>query len=689
MRYVILNPRRETERRPEAVPVPRAAVIAIPRPLLRFLSVVAVVLTSTSLVVGPAGAQDASAGTFAGVVSGPSGPVSGVCVSAVTDSWQWYGTQTDDAGSYSLEVPAGTYRVQFRDCRPDATERLVTQWWSSGGLVDQTNAGHVTVAEGQTLPGVDAALTPGGWFLGTVRDTNGDPVDGICVNPVTAATNSWDGGTTTPTNGGAPGSFATDAMPSGQYRLHVNDCAGRADPFPQAWVGADGVHLVALPDDAKVFDLAAAPIDVGTLTLEPGARIAGTVRDDTGAPVAGICVAVDSPNWSWLAGATTDADGNYATDPVLPGSWVLSFDDCRPTPTLVHTLWTGTANTVNDVAAATRIPVDGTVRRLDGYDQTMVRGGTVTGTVASDAGPVAGACVNGVTVDGDNWHWLAGTQSGPDGQFTLGPLVGQHVLLTVDPCQSNQSLLSGVYAGPGQPLTRDPSLATGVDVGPAATVTGLELHPQLGTTLAGTVRGAGTPLAGACVSILDPTSGYADARQTGDDGTWSMTVPGGTYLVQATDCVAGRNFAGRFATDATTPDAATPVVATGGQPHAPIDLDLPAGAPTRITGRVVTGNGATPAACVVAVGPNQEPVAIVQTNPDGSFALGPINAGSYLVAIAGCDFTQNLPPGVTDPTDPSVTYPLQWSSGTALDPDNLWAHPAWVTATLGCSHRPR
>jgi hypothetical protein len=124
-------------------------------------------------------------------------------------------------------------------------------------------------------------------------------------------------------------------------------------------------------------------------------------------------------------------------------------------------------------------------------------------------------------------------------------------------------------------------------------------------------------------------------------------------------------------------------VAVGGQAHAAIDIDLPSAAQTSITGRIVTSSGAAPAACVIAIVPNHDPIAVVPTNPDGTFTLGPIDAGSYLIGIAGCDFTTDVPPGITDPVDPSVTYPLQWSSGVALQLDNIWLNPPWVTAQVG------
>ena len=168
------------------------------------------------------------------------------------------------------------------------------------------------------------------------------------------------------------------------------------------------------------------------------------------------------------------------------------------------------------------------------------------------------------------------------------------------------------------------------------------------------------------MSALDPATGMVDGRYTEGDGRWSMIVPPGSYVVQAIDCSPGRNYAGRFSVDAAAPSGATPVVANGSQEYTGLDINLVQGAATSITGRVVTGNGEFPAACAVAVSPNTEPASIVQTEADGSFVLGPLSPGSYLVGLAGCDFSQDMPPGIVDPSDPSIVYPLQWSSGVPL-----------------------
>ncbi len=159
-------------------------------------------------------------------------------------------------------------------------------------------------------------------------------------------------------------------------------------------------------------------------------------------------------------------------------------------------------------------------------------------------------------------------------------------------------------------------------------------------------------------------------------------VPQGNYILQGTSCRSGQALAGRFLDDATDPATARVVAAAPGDVIPGLNIDLPSANPGSIRGRVTTRTGVAPQACIVVVAPDSEPVAVAANASDGTFELGGINPGSYLVGFAGCDFgNDDLPPGVTDPTDPSVVYPLQWSSGRSIEQDTLWMDPQWVTVT--------
>src|SRR5690242_6321692 len=60
------------------------------------------------------------------------------------------------------------------------------------------------------------------------------------------------------------------------------------------------------------------------VALAQQASLAGTVRDQTGAPLPGVTVELTAPHNATLA-AATDASGKYRFDRVVAGSYTLSF----------------------------------------------------------------------------------------------------------------------------------------------------------------------------------------------------------------------------------------------------------------------------------------------------------------------------------------------------------------------------
>ena len=86
LRYVTKNPPVREEALPAASAFPRIATMPVPRPVLRFASVLTVIVVTTALFVGTAVAAPTSEGFLTGTVSGPSGPIANICVSAQSDN---------------------------------------------------------------------------------------------------------------------------------------------------------------------------------------------------------------------------------------------------------------------------------------------------------------------------------------------------------------------------------------------------------------------------------------------------------------------------------------------------------------------------------------------------------------------------------------------------------------------------
>ena len=312
----------------------------------------------------------------------------------------------------------------------------MTGWWSPDGVVNANDAVRVTVGDGETRPGLDATLQAGGWFTAMLLDANGAPLDGICINPASVATNNWDGGQRSPAQGGVAGSVETDALLPGQYRIHFQDCSGQAEPIAAGIPRARRRRPRPVPGRRQGLRRRRLAHRSRHDHPLPGHAATGTVHDDTGAPIGSVCVAVESTNWNWVGGAWTGPDGSYITDPLLPGNWVISFQDCREQRSVMNTLWTGTDAVINDINAATPIAVTGDSGQQGPFDQVMQIGGTLSGVVTNDNGPISDACVNAQTIEGNSSQWLAGTNSAPDGTFTLGPVLGENVIIQVDQCST-------------------------------------------------------------------------------------------------------------------------------------------------------------------------------------------------------------------------------------------------------------
>jgi hypothetical protein len=83
--------------------------------------------------------------------------------------------ETELDGTYTLDrLPGGTYRIQFSG--PDWEPR---QWFDGAWL--RRHGTPLTVAAGESLTGVDAALSGGGLLEVLVRSADGTPIPGAFV----------------------------------------------------------------------------------------------------------------------------------------------------------------------------------------------------------------------------------------------------------------------------------------------------------------------------------------------------------------------------------------------------------------------------------------------------------------------------------------------------------------------------
>jgi Carboxypeptidase regulatory-like domain len=217
-------------------------------------------------------------------------PLSGVCVDAGATE-----TTTAADGTYALSVPAGTYPVGFDACS------------TSQNLVAQSYPTPITVADGQTVPGIDAHMQA------AVRSR--------CRRwtPTPARPS-----TTRPSPCGVPA--PRRRSPSGAYLVEAVGDSSTAQ-VARSWYPAS-------PDPAH-----AQLVEVGTgqtvdlpLAIFHGATISGTVTG-AGRALAGAQVAatIREPDGSVYAagGALVEPDGQYTATGIAPGHWTITADAGR------------------------------------------------------------------------------------------------------------------------------------------------------------------------------------------------------------------------------------------------------------------------------------------------------------------------------------------------------------------------
>ncbi|MEV5827845.1 carboxypeptidase-like regulatory domain-containing protein [Spirillospora sp. NPDC052242] len=224
-----------------------------------------------------------------------------------------------------------------------------------------------------------------------------------------------------------------------------------------------------------------------------GVPVTGHVRGVEGAPVAGAAVTLISQAGRQVGRAVAHRDGAYALTAPEAGSYVLiaSADGHQPQAASIAV---GDGPVAHDVLLGGTSGLSGIVRSAHG------------------GAPVAGAVVIVTDVRGDV---LATAETGPPGEFAVTDLVPGAMTLAVN--------------APGHRPQAVP-----VEVG-AGGVTRVEVELRPGAHVRGTVRGAGAPLGGARVTLIDAAGNAVATTTTGPDGAYAFSdLDGGAYTVIAT-----------------------------------------------------------------------------------------------------------------------------------------------------------
>jgi hypothetical protein len=381
---------------------------------------------------------------------------------------------------------------------------------------DQSRATLVTVDAGLGTPAIDFSLPPAGWITGTVRDSSGNPVQGIDLDAFDSQGNRLSPNAVS----SADGSFMLGPIPVGLAIV-------RADPGPM-----DGYAQRYFPNDTERVSATAVAVEAGSETpsidfnLPPAGWISGYVRDLNGQPVDAIDLDLfDSVTGDRIrAGSLSAADGSFIIGPLDLGTYKLRAD---PGPTDgfavryypdARSLADGSIIAVNSAAGVET-------------SFALQPAGYITGTVRNS--------LNGALADIDldlfdaatGARLRLGTTSDNLGQYILGPLEYGSYLVRADP-NKGDSHVRAYYNDAGWIEE-----ATVVEVINSSGNASIDFSLVDGKSISGQVLlPNGLPAAGIDLDIIDSLTGrmLEQIAITDENGLYSFRpVPFGNYLLKA------------------------------------------------------------------------------------------------------------------------------------------------------------
>ncbi|MEA2355513.1 MAG: hypothetical protein QOD61_1642, partial [Solirubrobacteraceae bacterium] len=558
-------------------------------------------------------AAEAATGQITGTVTSASTgtPVSGATVELFDAAGNpvAFATTAPD-GTYAFTgLATASYEVGFSSGASGAN--VLPEFYNHKPTL--ATADPVPVTDGNTTPGIDAALAPGGQITGTVRDAAGAPIPGASVTLY-----DRDRGFVTNTTAAGDGTYSLTGLATGTYYV--------------GFVDTTGAH-VARYYNGRVDQAAADPVTVTAPQTTPGidgalptgGQITGTVTDTAGTPLQGVVVNLYGSNGRPLAfSTTTAADGTYALTGLETGTYEVEFVDARDTGTpLVGQFYNGkpTIETADPVS----VTVGATTPNINAQ---LGPGGNIAGTVSDTSGsPLAGVEAD---LYGQNGNFIASTTTDAAGTYSFLDLAPGSYKVGFVSGASGPNLAPQFFNGKSTLAAADP-----VPVNPGATTSGIDARLGPGGSISGRVTDptSGSGLPGITVLLYDAAGDFVAGTTTNSDAFYSFSsLPGGTYFVGFSDPNGTR--LARFYNGKPSLEAADPVVVAPGQPTSGINQTLPLAG--LITG-TVTDSAATPAPVgnveVVVYDVNGQAVAIAFTASDGTYTVGGLETGTYRVGF--------------------------------------------------------
>lgn len=307
-------------------------------------------------------------GRITGVVTAADGgqPIANTTVTAYLNSTAFTSTQTSSTGVYTLtSLATGSYKVLFN---PPFNQNFLPEWHADKSTLFL--ADPVTVISGTTTSNINAVLATGAQIQGKVTAADSaSPLPQVSVL-LFASPGGLVGSATTD----GAGNYAIRGIPTGNYKL-LFDPRGAIDEVTSLYVSEYFDDKTDLQSASVVSITAPNIVNNINAALAKGAQIAGKVTaEDTGLPLEGVGVNVNSTTGAYSAYGLTDAQGLY-TVTVKSGSYKIDFDPPGETA-YVDEFYD------NATTAAAATPVNAIAPALTpNINAALAKGGLITGRI--------------------------------------------------------------------------------------------------------------------------------------------------------------------------------------------------------------------------------------------------------------------------------------------------------------------
>jgi hypothetical protein len=581
--------------------------------------------------------------------------LAGICV-MTADGFS--GAETRANGTYSMDqIPPGKIGVQFFNCN------------NPGNYAPQSAAASIKVRPGQVVSGIDAALAPGATISGTISLASGRKLSNVCIDAIPASF-SADGGSEQVHRG----RYVIKDLAPGLYQVFYSSCGGAN--IADAWFMQPG----KVTDDESRADQIYVP--AGGLVagidavLQLGGYISGRAFGPASQQGSDVCILINNARTGvsgFINGFFDVSVGDgYTIFGFAPGRYIVEFFPCSGQNLAVQ--WYKRAS---QPARATPVLVRAghTTSNVDAW---LATGGSITGRVVSKGTgkPLAGVCVGAATSVNQPISTFGRTNRA--GKYVVTGLNSSNYRLYLTSCSKVRLV----------PMVTRKLRAT---QGKTVTAPQVAMHGYQAGAISGRVAIAGSPrnaAAGACIAAVSidrgAVSSLEDGFATARRGGYYRIAPlvPGRYKIFFDDC--SGDALPQWYRNASRKSDATVVSVAAGRTTRRISVTLqPRQRDGSISG-TVTGpkpaNKPLAGICVqvVPVGRGLTPYLAESTTPGGTYHIGPVPPGRYIVEFearcAASGYKTQWWPGAT-----SVAYATPVTVRPGLTRSGIDAHMTPLT----------